>query len=77
LLLGTEKTGRAVWMFALVSVQIGTLQNVREFTQQMLTTEELNELLLGTDILGWTAGHLPVTSDNSETLKNVYQCAKD
>jgi len=61
---------------ALDSGQIGTLQKVRAFTQQMLTTEELNELLLGTEILGWTPGHLSETSDNSETLQIVYQCAK-
>ena len=56
--------------------QIETLQKVREFTKQMLTTEELNELLLGTEILGWTAWHLAANSDNSETLQKVYQCAK-
>jgi len=61
---------------ALDSGQIGTLQKVREFTQQMLTTVELNKLLLGTEILGWTAGHLPSTSDSLETLQKVYQCAK-
>jgi len=43
----------------------------------LLTTEELNELLLGTDKLRRTAWHFPATSDNSETLQNVYQCAKE
>jgi hypothetical protein len=52
-------------------------QKLREFTQYMLTTEELNKLLLGTEILGWTVWHLAATSDYSETLQKVYQCAKE
>jgi regulator of sirC expression with transglutaminase-like and TPR domain len=77
LLLGTERFGKTAWNLALDSGQIETLQKLREFTEQMLTTEELNEELLGTEKFEWTAWHLAATSDNSETLQKVYQCAKE
>jgi hypothetical protein len=43
----------------------------------ILTSEELNKLLLGSDNEGMTAWNLATTSSNSETLKEVWQCAKE
>jgi len=47
------------------------------FAKELITTEEIHKLVLGTDNQGIAAWHLAANSDYSGTLRIVWQCAKE
>jgi len=49
LVLGTDNQGMTAWHLAATSDYSGTLQNVWHCAKNILTTEELNKLVLVTD----------------------------
>jgi hypothetical protein len=52
MLLGTDIQGMTAWDWAACKGRSGTLQKVCQFAEEILTTEELIKLLIGTDNQG-------------------------
>ena len=77
MILFTDKRGMTAFQLAARWGTSETLQKIWQCAKEILTTEELNKLLLGTDNEGMTARNLATNSSNSETLQDVWQCAKE
>jgi ankyrin repeat protein len=78
LLLGTDNGLRTAWHWAAESGNLETLHKIRNWAEEKLTTEQINnKMLLGTDNGGRTAWHCAAERGNLETLHKLREWAEE
>jgi hypothetical protein len=77
LLLATDDKGRMVLYMAANGGKLDLLQEILDWAEENLTTEEINIFLLATDLEKMTAWHVAARRGKPELLQKIWGLAEE